>query len=113
MLNTESNNSILQGNATLLQSVQDRRAFEQFLHKPTHVTCDAPKGHLVKETPLQQFGASFTDTFQDAKNLGKALRTGKSNDHSLGRMNDLGMKIGGGLIAAALMGTKTTNNKKK
>ena len=112
MLNIDNQNSILQNNLALQQKLEDRKAFEMFLHKPEHVTCDAPKGHLVKETPIQQFGAMFTDTIQDARNLGNAVMTGKSNDHSLGRMNDLGMKIGGGLIAAALMGKRATTNKK-
>lgn len=112
MLNTNKQSGILQSNLALQQKLKDRKAFQMFLDKPEHVTCDAPRGHLVKETPIQQFGAMFKDTFQDAKNLGVALKDGKSNDHSLGRMNDLGMKVGGGLIAAALMGKRATTNKK-
>ena len=113
MLNTNNNqNFISYPSLDLQQKLQDRRVFEQFLNKTNRITCDKPKGHLVKENPLQMFGSTFTDTAKDVKNLGSALVTGKSNDHELGRMNDLGMKVGGGLIAAALMGSKTTTSKK-
>lgn len=112
MLNTNNQNNILFKSMEMQQKLQDRRVFEQFLNQTEHVTCDKPRGHLVKENPIQQFGAMFTDTTKDAGNLGKALMTGKSNDHELGRMNSLGMKIGGGLIAAALMGARSTTNKK-
>ncbi len=112
MLNTNNQNNIPQASQLLQQRIRDRQLYENFVNKPEHITCDAPKGSLVKENLAHQFGATFTDTFQDAKNLSSALSTGKSNDHSLGRMNDLGMKIGGGLIAAALMGTKAATNKK-
>lgn len=111
MLNTNQNGISL-NQLGLQQKLEDRRVFEQFLNKTEHVTCDKPKGHLVKENIVQQFGATFTDTAKDVRNLGKALTTGQSNDHELGRMNDIGMKIGGGLIAAALMGSKATSNKK-
>ena len=113
MLNTTNN----QTNLTLTslemqQKLQDRRVFEQFLNKTNRVTCDKPRGYLVKENPAQMFGSMFVDIAKDAKNLGNALTTGKSNDHELGRMNDLGMKLGGGLIAAALIGSKATSSKK-
>ena len=111
MLNNNQGNFLL-NNLSLQQKLEDRKVFEQFLNKPDHVTKDNAKGKLVKETPVQQFGAMFTDTFQDMGNLQQALLTGKSNDHSLGRMNDLGMKLGGSLIAAALMGSKATTSKK-
>ena len=111
MLNNNQENFLLK-NLSLQQKLEDRKVFEQFLNKPDHVTKDNAKGKLVKETPVQQFGAMFTDTFQDMGNLQQALLTGKSNDHSLGRMNDLGMKLGGSLIAAALMGSKATTSKK-
>ncbi len=112
MLNTNNQNSILFKSMSLQQKLEDRRVFEQFMNKENHVTCDKPRGYLVKENAVQQLGSAFVDTFKDVGNLGKALSTGKSNDLELGRMNDVGMKIGGGLIAAALMGSKATSSKK-
>lgn len=112
MLNTTNNQINLSlTNLEMQQKLQDRRVFEQFLNKTNRVTCDKPKGYLVKENPAQMFGSMFVDIAKDTKNLGNALLTGKSNDHELGRMNDLGMKLGGGLIAAALIGSKSTSSK--
>ena len=93
MLNTNNQNSIPTTSMGLQQKLEDRRVFEQFANKNTHVTCDKPKGYLVKENPAQQLGSAFVDTFKDVGNLGKALATGKSNDLELGRMNDVGMKV--------------------
>ena len=113
MLNTTNNRTNFPlTSLEMQQKMQDRRVFEQFLNKTNRVTCDKPRGYLVKETPAEMFGSMFVDIAKDTKNLGNALATGKSNDHELGRMNDLGMKLGGGLIAAALMGSKTTTSKK-
>ncbi len=113
MLNTTNNQTNLSlTSLEMQQKLQDRRVFEQFLNKTNRVTCDKPKGYLVKENPAQMFGSMFVDIAKDTKNLGNALLTGKSNDHELGRMNDLGMKLGGGLIAAALIGSKSTSSKK-
>ena len=117
MLNTNNNTnnqSIIFKSMDLQQKLQDRRVFDQFLNKTQNqrVTCDKPRGYLVKENPVQMFGSMFVDTAKDVRNLGRAITKGESNDHELGRMNDLGMKLGGGLIAAALMGSKATTNKK-
>ncbi len=113
MINTNyGQNNKISLSLDMQQKLQDRQVFEQFLSKPGHVTCDSPRGHLVKENPFQMFTSTFVDVAKDSKNLAEALVSGNSNDHELGRMNDLGMKIGGGLIAAALMGSKATSNKK-
>lgn len=111
MLNNNSQN-IAPISMNLQQKARDRQVFEQFLNKKTFVNADKPSGRLVKENIIQQFGSTFSDTAKDIGNLGRALTKGESNDHSLGRMNDLGMKLGGGLIAAALMGNRATTNKK-
>ena len=117
MLNTNNNTnnqSIIFKSMDLQQKLQDRKVFDTYLSKTQsqRITCDKPRGHLVKENPIQMFGSMFVDTAKDVKNLGEAITNGTSNDHELGRMNDLGMKLGGALIAAGLMGTKATTNKK-
>ncbi|MCD8025342.1 MAG: hypothetical protein LUE64_07395 [Candidatus Gastranaerophilales bacterium] len=110
MLNNTQNS--ITTSYSLSQRLKDRKVFDNFKAKPQKVTADTPKGYLIKETPLESLGSAFTDTVHDAGNLGRALKDGKANDTQLGRMNDLGMKIGGGLIAGALMGARSTTNKK-
>ncbi len=91
---------------------QDRKVFERFLAKDNKVTPDTPRGHLIKETLSEEFVSTLKDNAKDVKNLGVALKDGKGTDTQLGRLNDLGMKIGGGVIAGALMGHRATTNKK-
>ena len=74
MLNTTNNQTNLSlTSLDMQQRLQDRRVFEQFLNKTNRVTCDKPKGHLVKENPAQMFGSMFVDIAKDTKNLGNAL----------------------------------------
>ncbi len=61
----------------------------------------APKGKLL---PSRIFGSPITyakDIKQDIVNIGKASK-GKANDHELGRINDIGVKLGSLAIAAYL-----------
>ena len=88
------------------------RWFFNVSEKPEHVTADSPKGVLVRENPIQMMTSAVIDTGKDVVNLGRALSKGEATDTQLGRMNDLGMKIGGGLIAGALMGSKASTNQK-
>ena len=44
----------------------------------------------------------------DVVNLTKALKNGESDDHSLGKLNDLGMKLGGIGIASYLFTRRNT-----
>ena len=61
-----------------------------------------PKAKLVRENAAQKVFSAAKDNFNDGKNFFKAVRTGKMNDNSLGRINDLGMKAGAILIATFL-----------
>ena len=61
MLNTNNNTnnqSIIFKSMDLQQKLQDRRVFDQFLNKTQNqrVTCDKPRGYLVKENTVQMFG---------------------------------------------------------
>ena len=54
--------------------------------------------------PSRIFGSPISyakELKQDVLNIGKAAK-GKANDHELGRINDLGMKLGAGVLAAYL-----------
>lgn len=70
------------------------------------------KARLVKKKgPIAGFATNVIDTGKDVVELGKALATGKSNDNSLGRLNDLGLKLGGIGIATMLATKKSTTTK--
>jgi len=69
------------------------------------------KGHLVEGNLLTQPKEFLHDTYYTAKSLSDGI-TGKANDHELGKLNDLGLKIGGLGIAAYLM-TKASTTRTK
>ena len=63
-----------------------------------------PLEDKAKLLPSRIFGSPIEyakDLKQDVLNIGKAVK-GKANDHELGRINDLGMKLGAGALAAYL-----------
>ncbi len=60
------------------------------------------KAKLIKQGPVSAAFSAVKDTFQDGKNFKKAVKTGKLGDNNLGRLNDLGMKLGAVAIAAYL-----------
>ena len=53
-----------------------------------------PKGHLVKDGIMAAPAVFVKDMAYDMKAL-KAAWKGNANDHQLGKLNDLGMKLGG------------------
>lgn len=65
------------------------------------------KGHLVSDNPIHAPKEFVRDTIYTTKALADGVR-GKANDHQLGKLNDLGLKIGGLAIATYLMTRKTT-----
>ena len=72
------------------------------LIKPLH-----GRGYLVNESPLNAPKEFIRDTVYTTKALADGVR-GKANDHQLGKLNDLGLKIGGLAIATYLMTKKST-----
>lgn len=64
-----------------------------------------PKGHLVNNSILGMPVKVSKSLLYDAKSLGKSI-SGDANDHELGKVNDIGMKLGGLMIAAYLMTRK-------
>ncbi|MGN1154421.1 MAG: hypothetical protein ACI4S3_10370, partial [Candidatus Gastranaerophilaceae bacterium] len=69
------------------------------------------KGYLVENNLLTAPKEFAKDTYYTAKSLKKGI-AGKANDHELGKLNDLGLKVGGLMIASYLM-TKRSSLKTK
>lgn len=87
---------------------QDRKLdINYVLSNKTFIKPLPGKGKLVKGGILESPSMLAKDIAYDFKALGKAVK-GKANDHELGKLNDLGMKIGGLAIAAYLMTKKQT-----
>lgn len=63
---------------------------------------NAPKAYIVKQGLLGDPVAATKDMLNDGKNFFKVVRSGKISDNNLGRINDLGLKVGSALIATYL-----------
>jgi hypothetical protein len=85
-------------------TVAERRHFNELIENRKHQQIDPSNGYLVKRSsnPIKNAAVAIQDTGKDVVNLTKALATGKSDDASLGRMNDIGLKVGGLAIAGFL-----------
>lgn len=94
-------------NSVNIKAKEDK-VFEQFTKNSGSKTAIAPKGYLVYENPIQAAASNVKALGNDVVNLGKALKDGKSDDHSLGRLNDLGMKLSALGIASYLLTKKNT-----
>jgi len=100
MINNSSNNMNIQA--------YEQRLFEHFFNNSHTKTALNPKGYLVKENPVEAAGSVVKDFGKDIVNLTKALKDGDSDDSSLGKLNDLGMKFGAIGIASYLLTRKST-----
>ncbi len=69
------------------------------------------KGYLVENSLLTYPKELAKDTYYTAKSLQRGI-TGKANDHELGKLNDLGLKLGGLSIATYLMTRRQTPKQK-
>lgn len=63
---------------------------------------NAPKAKLLNYGPVSAPMAAAIDTYKDAQNFKTAVKTGKMSDNNLGRINDLGLKLGAILTAVFL-----------
>lgn len=66
-----------------------------------------PKGHLVHDRLLVMPKFFFKDIAYDLKSIRDGLR-GEANDHKTGRLNDVGLKLGG-IGIATILASRTTN----
>lgn len=95
---------MINGNLTdsMNMNAQDKRVYEHFLRQSHTKTALNPRGSLVHRNPIESVASAVKNTGNDIVNLGKALKEGEADDHSLGRLNDVGMKLGGLGIATYL-----------
>lgn len=80
---------------------------EYVLSNRTFIKPLKSRGHLVNNGVLEAPANAAKSFVYDIKSLNKSLK-GKANDHELGKVNDLGMKVGGLALAAYLMTRKQT-----
>lgn len=84
------------------QTKLHEKIYEDLTKRANEVKPNEAKAKLIKEGPVTSVISAIKDTGKDGTNFVKATITGKMGDNSLGRINDLGMKIGAGVIAAFL-----------
>ena len=70
-----------------------------------------PQGHLVKDDLVSGTKYFFKDIAYDMKALKNGIN-GTANDHQLGRLNDVGLRLGG-IGIATYLASRTTNPKAK
>lgn len=100
MISNSSNNMNIQA--------YEQKLFEHFFNNSHTKTALNPKGYLVHENPIEKAGSAVTGLGKDVVSLTKALKDGDSDDCTLGRMNDLGLKAGAAGIATYLLTRKST-----
>ena len=82
-------------------------SIENELDNRTFIKPLRPKGRLVKNNIFYAPVNMLKDSIYDTKALKHAVH-GEANDHQLGKLNDIGMKLGGLAIALYLAGQKQT-----
>ena len=90
------------------QNEHQEKIYKHLAQHANDVKPNEAKARLVKENPLQSAASAVGDTFKDGRNFVIAAKTGKLNDNSLGRINDLGLKAGALLIAGFLASNAKT-----
>ena len=109
MINATNNNSI----TTNRNKIAENNLFEALTHQKDKKKPQPPKGYLLERNNIfKNLVQDVADFGRDVKNTGKAIVTGKSNDHALGKINDIGMKIGALAIASYLALKKGTAKQK-
>ncbi len=108
------NNNISFKNQTVSQnSLRERNLFNSLELESTSKQIDPPKGKLLPNyNPVTGIMVGTINTGKDIGKFVKAIATGKSDDNSLGRMNDIGLKLGGAGIAAYLATKRVTSTTK-
>ncbi len=100
------------GNSPILQKYKSDKAAKDFdinkeLSTHTFIKPLPGNGHLVKTNIFDIPSELFKD-FKYSLNSVKHAITGDANDHELGKINDVGMKLGGLAIAGYLATRKQT-----
>lgn len=102
-------------NTKMQPSLKQRRDVKPYLKAAGRISTEQNvkplpgQGHLIHDNPVSSVKYFFKDINYDLKSL-KNGYNGTANDHQLGRLNDVGLKLGG-LSIAAYLATRTTNPK--
>ena len=97
------------------QPVRQKKVVKPYLEAEGAVSTETlvkplpPKGHLIKNDLKTGVKYFFNDIAYDAKSIKNGFN-GTANDHQLGRLNDIGLKLGG-LGIATYLASITTNPK--
>ena len=97
------------------QPVRQKKVVKPYLEAEGAVSTETlvkplpPKGHLIKNDLKTGVKYLFNDIAYDAKSIKNGFN-GTANDHQLGRLNDIGLKLGG-LGIATYLASITTNPK--
>ncbi|MBE7706668.1 MAG: hypothetical protein E7Z91_05460 [Cyanobacteria bacterium SIG30] len=87
----------------LQQKLIENQVFKAFTMQADRKKPDKATGKLLANPNMaRDLIDGSIDTVKDTVNLATALKTGKSTDNKLGRLNDLGLKLGGAGIASYL-----------
>ncbi len=78
------------------------RLYENLAKNAHTIKPNENKAVLVDENIFQSAASALKDSGKDVYNFSKAIKTGEITDNNLGRINDLGMKLGSLLIASYL-----------
>ena len=98
-------------------SIKQKRVVTPYLEAKGAVTTNnnvkplPGKGYLVSDNPVSATKYFFKDIAYDMKALKDGVQ-GNANDHQLGRLNDVGLKLGG-IGIATYLSSITTNPKAK
>ena len=99
-------NNVVQNSSSDIELVTKRKEKPEFdinkeLANRTYIRPLPPKGHIVKSNILSAPLNFVQEVKSDLKALNSAV-VGDANDHQLGKLNDIGMKLGGLAIASYL-----------
>lgn len=92
----------INGNKSQTPNNRHEKIYQDLQKRANEVHPNEAKAVMVKEGILGNPITATVDTFKDGVNFFKAVKTGEMGDNNLGRINDLGLKIGSLIIATFL-----------
>ena len=102
-----ANNNVAMGASQIQDKERPAFSVHENLYNRTFIKPLPPTAKLVNGSIFNAPAEMVKDWAYEAKSLKDGI-TGKANDHELGKLNDVGMKLGGLAIAAYLAAKKST-----
>lgn len=102
-------------NTQINPSLEPKKEHKPYIEAEGTITTDGlvhplpPKGHLVNDNLWTGIKYFFGDIGYDMKSVRDGFK-GTANDHQLGRLNDVGLRVGG-IGIAAYLASRTSNPK--